>query len=267
MKKAVLNTVKLSSPKMGSPKTSSSKVDLPELKSYSPDDVFFCPEESQFYSQCLEKMVLNRCEPSEQVIEFGTGDGTPVISGLLKTRFAGTIHGYELSAAACEVAQNRIEQYQLDGKYKVHNQCFFEGYDLIAANYLIANPPYIPAPDDCIYMPALHGGVDGATITNNLLSVGCRTVLLMVSAYSNPVETIQHAIDEGYSVIDFMVTPLQFGYYSSEPKVRDWITKLRKENKAFYSSNIYFLAGVLFQQKSAGKTDLSAELIKVITAL
>jgi methylase of polypeptide subunit release factors len=262
MKKAVLNTVK-----SGSLKASSSIVGLPKLTSYSPDDVFFCPEESQFYSQCLEKMVFNRCEPFEQVIEFGTGDGTPVINGLLKTRFTGTIHGYELSATACEVAKNRIKQYQLDGKYEVHNHCFFEGYKSISANYLIANPPYIPAPDDRIYMPALHGGVDGATITNKLLSIGCETVLLMISAYSNPVETIQHAIDEGYSVIDFMITPLQFGYYSSEPKVRDWITKLRDENKAFYSANIYFLAGVLFQKISAGKTDLSAELIKVFKAL
>lgn len=262
MKKAVMNKVKPSSFKATSARTG-----LSEPQSYSPDDVFFCPEESQFYSQCLEKMVLNRCEPLEQVIEFGTGDGTPVISGLLKTKFAGTIHGYELSPTACEVAQNRIKQYQLDGKYEVRNQCFFEGYNSIGADYLVANPPYIPAPDDRIYMPALHGGVDGATITNKLLSVGCRTLLLMVSAYSNPVETIQHAIDEGYSVIDFMVTPLQFGYYSSEPKVRAWITKLRNENKAFYSANIYFLAGVLFQKKSADKVDLSAELIKVFTVL
>lgn len=262
MKKAMLDTVKPSLVKVNS-----SRISSPELKSYSPDDVFFCPEESQFYSQCLEKMVFTGCEPFEQVIEFGTGDGAPVISGLLKTRFAGTIHGYELSASASEVARNRVKQYQLTDKYKVYNHCFFEGYESISANYLVANPPYIPAPDDRIYMPALHGGVDGATITNKLLSVGCKTVLLMISAYSNPVETIQHAIAEGYIVTDFMITPLQFGYYSSEPKVRDWISKLRDENKAFYSANIYFLAGVLFQKKSASKTDLSAELIKVFTVL
>lgn len=262
MKKALLNKVKPSSFTAISP-----RIGLSEPSSYSPDDVFFCPEESQFYSQCLEKMVLNRCEPFEKVIEFGTGDGTPVISGLLKTKFDGTIHGYELSAAACQVAQNRVRQYQLEKKYEIHNHCFFEGYNSIGADYLIANPPYIPAPDARIYMPALHGGIDGATITNRLLSVGCNTVLLMISAYSNPVETIQHAIAEGYSVIDFMITPLQFGYYSSEPKVRDWITKLRNENKAFYSANVYFLAGVLFQKKSADEVDLSAELIKVFTVL
>ncbi|MBW4550682.1 MAG: SAM-dependent methyltransferase [Aphanocapsa sp. GSE-SYN-MK-11-07L] len=235
------------------------------LKSYSPQDLFSCPEESQFYSQCLEKMVFNG--GYDRVIEFGAGDGSPIISSLLKTRFSGVIHGYELNATACEVARNRIDDCQLAGQYKIHNQCFFAGYSEIAANCLIANPPYIPAPDNRIYLPALHGGIDGATLTNRLLALGCETAMLMISAYSNPVATIQRAVDQGYSVTNFMITPLQFGYYSSEPKVRDWITQLRQQNKAFYSANIYFLAGVLFQRKSSSLTDLSSELIKVITVL
>lgn len=240
---------------------------LNHLKSYSPEQVFFCPEESHFYSQCLEKMVLNRCPASEQVIEFGAGDGSPVINGLLKTRFDSVIHGYELSAAACESARSRIQQYQLGQKYVIHNHCFFEGLERTPANYLIANPPYIPAPDNQICMPALHGGIDGATITKRLLSVNCQNVLLMISAYSNPVETIEYAIDQGYKVSDFMVSPLQFGYYSSEPKVRHWIAQLRQHKKAFYSSNIYFLAGVLFQRQPYSGSDLSHELLKVMTVL
>ena len=35
----------------------------------------------------------------------------------------------------------------------------------IPASCLIANPPYIPAPDNNILMPALHGGEDGANLT------------------------------------------------------------------------------------------------------
>lgn len=237
------------------------------VKAYSPHDVFFCPEESQFYAQCIEKMVFNSCTVPKNVIEFGAGDGSPVISSLLKTKFQGSIHGYELGAAACEVARSRIKQCQLTDRYTVHNQCFFEGTKSKFADHLIANPPYLPAPDDRICMPALHGGTDGATITNRLLSVGCDNVMLMISAYSNPVETIRHALAEGYWVADFMVTPLRFGYYSSEPKVKSWIAELRKQKKAFYSKNIYFLAGVLFQKQPLAEADLSTEFLKVITAL
>lgn len=240
--------------------------DMTSIQSYSPNEVFFCPEESQFYSQCLERMVLNRCTKSDVVIEFGSGDGSPVISSLLRTPFQGKIQGYELNSTACKLAQSRIDRYRLSDKYAVRNQCFFEGWQQSGANYLIANPPYLPAPDNDIYMPALHGGADGAAITKQLFTVGCDRVLSLISAYSNPVETIEYAIDCGYRAIDFTISPLEFGYYSSESKVRDTISALKSDRKAFYSTNIYLLAGVLFEKQGRGSQDLSAELLQVMTA-
>jgi methylase of polypeptide subunit release factors len=212
-------------------------------------------------------MVLNRCTSSDLVIEFGSGDGSPVIHGLLRTTFKGTIHGYELNPKACQLAQSRIRQYRLSDRYVVRNQCFFEGWKQSRANYLIANPPYLPAPDNNIYMPSLHGGADGAAITQRLFSVGCERVLTLISAYSNPVETIEYAFAQGYQVVDFAIAPLKFGYYSSESKVKDTITALRRDRKAFYSQNIYLLAGVLFKKHHQGDANLSAELLQVMTAL
>lgn len=236
------------------------------VKSYSPNDVFFCPEESQFYSQCLEKMVINHCTSADTIVEFGAGDGSPVINCLLKTKFEGSIHGYELNSASCNLAQSRIQQYQLRKQYKIHNQCFFNHLPT-DVDYLIANPPYLPAPDNDLYMPSLHGGSDGAAISKQLLTLNCKNVLLMISAYSNPIETVEHAIAEGYQLVDFMISPLKFGYYSCEPKVKQAIAELRKNRKAFYSQNVYFLSGALFKQKSASDVDLSAEFLKVMTAL
>jgi hypothetical protein len=233
---------------------------------FSSSEIFSCPEESFFYAQCLERMLFNQCLRNELVVEFGSGDGIPVINSLLKSGFSGVVHGFELSSFACDVACSRIKKLGIDNQYIIHNQSFFEGIQALAANYLIANPPYIPAPDAQIMMPDLYGGRDGAEITKQLLSVGCQTALLMVSAYSNPIGTINHALAEGYKVVDFMVAPLQFGRYSSEPKVQHWIHELRQEQKAFYSESSYFLAGVLFN-KSSSAIDLSDELIKVMTVL
>jgi hypothetical protein len=115
-------------------------------------------------------------------------------------------------------------------------------------------------------MPALHGGVDGATITKRLFSVGCDRVFSLISAYSNPVETIEYAITQGYRVIDFTIAPLKFGYYSSESKVKKTIAALKSDRKAFYSPNIYLLAGVLFDRQPTSDPDLSAELLQVMTA-
>ena len=229
-------------------------------------DIFFCPEESKFYSQCLETMVLNQCRNFESLIEFGSGDGSPVINSLLRTRFDGLIHGFEINSSAWKVANSTIEEYNLGDKYVIYNQSFFDS-SRPQAEYLISNPPYLPAPDNDIYMPPLHGGIDGSTLTKKLLSLDYDNVLLMISSFSDPEGTINCAIERGYSVSDFVVVPLPFGYYSSEPKVKNAIIELRKNNKAFYSDKIYFLSGVLFKKQQNSSKDLSTELVEVMTAL
>ncbi|MBD2691148.1 SAM-dependent methyltransferase [Anabaena catenula] len=232
-----------------------------------PKKIFVCPEESLFYSQCLERMVLNGCDDFSSIVEFGAGDGSPVINSLLKSQFNGLINGYELNSHACEIANLRIESYNLRHQYIVHNSCFFNRNWQPQANCLIANPPYLPAISDDLYMPSLHGGTDGSSITKRLLSMNCPSAMLMISAYSDPVGTIEYAIAQGYQVDDFITSPMNFGYYSSEPKVKQRIAELRKYRKAFYSSNIYILAGILFKKRHKLKADLSKELIKTMTAL
>lgn len=227
-------------------------------------EIFFCPEESQFYSQCLERMVFDGYQDFTTVIEFGAGDGSPVINGLLRSQFSGFINGYELNETACNMAKIKIERHHLGQQYIIHNSDFFNSS---RADYLIANPPYVPAVDSDIYLPALHGGIDGAGITKELLSRKFSHAMLMISSYSDPVGTIEHAIAQGYQVADFIASPMSFGYYSSEPKVKQRIAELRLEGKAFCSHLIYFLVGVLFKQDNNNKLDLSKELIKVMTAL
>jgi len=65
----------------------------------------------------------------------------------------------------------------------VHNSCFFEGARTLACGTLVANPPYIPAPDDDILMPALHGGSDGANLTR--VRTVLRTIFLAQGTYLN----------------------------------------------------------------------------------
>ncbi|AFZ01761.1 hypothetical protein [Calothrix sp. PCC 6303] len=245
----------------------SKKIVKTDLAGYVPQEIFFCPEESQFYSQCIERMVLNVCEDFTSIVEFGAGDGSPVINTLLKCQFNGLINGYELNSQACELAQYRIERYNLSHKYVVHNSCFFNKDWQSEENYLISNPPYLPAINNDLYIPALHGGIDGSSITKQLLSLDCQSAMLMISAYSDPVGTIEYAITQGYHVEDFIASPMSFGYYSSQPKVKQRMIELREHRKAFYSQNMYILAGVLFKKQHNLKVDISAELIKIMTAL
>ncbi|HCF26215.1 MAG TPA: SAM-dependent methyltransferase, partial [Cyanobacteria bacterium UBA11049] len=130
-----------------------------------------------------------------------------------------------------------------------------------------SNPPYLPALDNKLYQPLLHGGTEGITVTKKLLSLDYPNVLTLVSSYSDPVGLINYALAIGYSVANFIVSPMSFGYYSSEPKVQDRIQELRRSNRAFYSDNIYLLAGVLFTKNPVVSGGLSSELVKLITSL
>jgi hypothetical protein len=47
-------------------------------------DIFVCPEESNFYSNCLENLVIRNCQNEESVVEFGSGDGSPGYQFIIK---------------------------------------------------------------------------------------------------------------------------------------------------------------------------------------
>lgn len=237
-----------------------------QISSKSLKNVFFCPEESDFYSYCLKTLVLNNSAPSESIVEFGSGDGSPVIKALLGTSFNGVVHGFELNGLAYEAAKSKIKEQGLSFKYIIHNSSFFDSSRPIS-QYLISNPPYLPAWDNKLYQPLLYGGIDGITLTKQLLNLDYENVLVMVSSYSNPVGLIDYARTKSYCISNFIISPLKFGYYSSEPKVSNRIGELRSIDKAFYSKNIYLLAGVLFTKQHKSQMDLGTEFTQIITSL
>lgn len=232
--------------------------------------VFVCAEESDFYSLAIERLLLGEHRP-RRVIEFGSGDGKPVLDCLERIgRFDGVIYGYELVEAAAKLAQGRAKDLGVQDTYQVRHSCFYKGAEIAKADCLIANPPYIPSPDDDILMPSLRGGIDGSGITKHLLTLGYERCLLVVSAYSDPIGTLEHAREHGYTVADYTATPMPFGTYSSEPKVRQWIRHLEKQGKAYCSPDSYILTCILFERRERQRdgqewTPLEQQLIKVFT--
>lgn len=88
-------------------------------------------------------------------MEFGAGDGSPVISALLKSTKAPPQmpdnQAYEISPSAAHLATTRAASVGLGDVYRVHNSCFWTGAVKEGRpedKCLIANPPYIPAPGE-----------------------------------------------------------------------------------------------------------------------
>lgn len=53
-------------------------------------------------------------------------------------------------------------------------------------------------------------------------------------------------------------------------QVRSWITKMKREGKAFFTSRTYLLAGVLLEKPTSGPEksgDLTEELLSIMTSL
>ena len=102
-----------------------SAVECASARRHTPLQIFVCDEESHFYSQVLEKLLLRNCRDTcARIIEFGAGDGTPVINALLRGASAGCnfgdsmVHGYELNPRAAAVASRNAAQMGVAHQYK-----------------------------------------------------------------------------------------------------------------------------------------------------
>jgi hypothetical protein len=231
-------------------------------------DVFLCPEESSFYAHCLCNLLAGHCRNETLIHEFGSGEGLPMVDALRHSNFRGVVHGYEIQHTSCKLANKRIEEYQVHPHYIVHHEDFFDAIDKPNAGTLVTNPPYLPACDpDVLYLKCLYGGADGSMISRRLLSLGYATVMLMLSSFSDPAGLLHFAGDQGYSVVDFVIQPLIFGRYSSQPEVKSRIMELYRDGNAFFSEHYYLLAGVVFQKRNKVDEELSSDLMALMRSI
>jgi hypothetical protein len=230
---------------------------------------FVCSEESENYAQSLQNLLLNGLHANAAhptIIEFGSGTGEPVIAALLNSGFTGIIHGYEVNSGAAHIARQLVSGLGLSRQYIIHTGSFFDASDIPQADYLIANPPYIPAdnPADLI-LPGLCGGPNGNSVAERILDAGYPNVCLEVSSYSNPSALIQHAQTLGYSLTRYSVTDLPLGIYSGQPVVMNRIRQMQSEGRAFLVGDHYSVGSAFFTKRPDGDPDLSFEFYLTLT--
>jgi hypothetical protein len=100
----------------------------------------------------------HRPDCPKTLVEFGAGNGSPIISALLKVPPVPgrAIHSYEISPASAHLASASAAKVGLGDTYVVHNSCFWEGLKQTPCDCIISNPPYLPAPGE---MRLPNGGV------------------------------------------------------------------------------------------------------------
>ncbi|HEY7816013.1 MAG TPA: hypothetical protein VIC62_22400, partial [Nakamurella sp.] len=162
-------------------------------------------------------------------------------------------------------ARRNIAARGVADRYDVELGDFFDQSDSTggsAASTVVANPPYIPAPDRDILMPELWGGPTGNAPMLQLLKAGYDTVVAAVASYSDAAATVATAEDLGYRVANFLATGLDFGPYSLEPKVLAQIRRLCAERRGWADDDGYVVAVVLFTRNPAIPGNRAPQLLR-----
>jgi methylase of polypeptide subunit release factors len=202
----------------------------------------------------------------EGVVELGTGDATAiadVVTALPQLR----VHSYDISAASVVQARDNIAARGVADRYTVELGDFFDQADAVGGpqvTTVISNPPYIPAPDNDILMPELWGGVHGNDLLLQLLKSGYDNVIAAVASYSDPEATVRTAEDNGYRVANFLAVALDFGPYSSEPKVRDHIRRLCADGRGWADEDGYMVAVALFTRTDGVPGNRADQLLRAL---
>jgi methylase of polypeptide subunit release factors len=203
---------------------------------------------------------------AEGVVELGSGDAT-AIADVVATLPGLRVAGHDISEPSVARARENISARGVDDRYTVELGDFFDQADSMGGRQVatvIANPPYIPAPDPDILMPELWGGVHGNDLVLRLLKAGYENVITAVASYSDPATTVGTAGDLGYRVANFLAMALDFGPYSSEPKVQAHIRRLCDEGRAWATDDGYMVAVALFTRNPDIPGDRADQLLKAL---
>jgi methylase of polypeptide subunit release factors len=200
------------------------------------------------------------------VVELGTGDAT-AISDVVRSLPDLRVRSFDISAPSVATARANIAARGVADRYTVELGDFFDQADSAGGPQIatvISNPPYIPAPDRHILMPELWGGVHGNDLVLQLLKAGYDNVITAVASYSDPEETVRTAGDLGYRVANFLAMGLDYGRYSSEPKVREHVRRLCDDGHGWAGDDGYMVAVALFTRNPDITGDRADQLLRAL---
>ena len=233
------------------------------------DGFFDCAEESAHFAFGVQLLLTQYAGvvpwQSEGVAELGSGDAR-AIAHVVRALPALRVQGTDISGSSVDRARETIAGIGVEARYTVQLGDFFAWAEEAdqRPTTVIANPPYIPAPDADIMMPELWGGWYGNDLALRLVHAGFDHVLMALPSYSDPAATVAAAQQAGYRTANFLAMGLEFGSYSREPKVREHIARLRDEGRGWAGDDEYVVAVALLTRSPRVTRDRSAELLRAL---
>jgi methylase of polypeptide subunit release factors len=234
------------------------------------DGFFDCAEESAHYAFSVQLLLTQYAAlvpwQSEGVAELGSGDAR-AIARVVRAVPGLRVQGTDISPTSVERARETIAALDVADRYSVELGDFFTWAESPAGrdvSTVIANPPYIPAPDGDIRMPELWGGEYGNDLVLRLLEARFDHLLVALPSYSDPAATLATAAGLGYQVANFLAMGLEFGAYSREPKVRQHIAAITADGHGWAGEDEYVVAVALLTRAPGLRRDRATELLRAL---
>jgi methylase of polypeptide subunit release factors len=234
------------------------------------DRFFDCAEESAHYAFSVQLLLTRYADvvpwQTEPVAELGSGDAR-AIAHVVRAVPGLTVHGTDISPTSVVRARETIERLDVADRYTVELGDFFTWAESPAGRRtatVIANPPYLPAPDGDLLMPELWGGWYGNELALRLLRAGFDSVLVALPSYSDPAGTLAVARGLGYRTANFLAMGLEYGAYSREPKVAEHIARLTMEGRGWAGEDSYVVAVALLTRSPEVLRDRTPELLRAL---
>jgi methylase of polypeptide subunit release factors len=234
------------------------------------DGFFDCAEESAHYAFGVQLLLTQYASvlpwEAEGVAELGSGDAR-AIAHVVRAVPGLRVHGTDVSATSVERARQTIAGLGVGDRYTVDHGDFFTwaaGAGGERVSTVIANPPYIPAPDGDLLMPELWGGWYGNDLALRLVRAGFDHVLVALPSYSDPAATLACAGELGYRTANFLAMGLEYGAYSREPKVREHIARLTAEGRGWAGEDEYVVAVALLTRSPQVTRDRTVQLLRAL---
>ena len=234
------------------------------------DGYFDCAEESAHYAFSVQLLLTQYAGvvpwQAEGVAELGSGDAR-AIAHVVRAVPGLTVHGTDISATSVARARRTIAGLEVADRSSVEHGDFFAWAGTPAGravSTVIANPPYIPAPDGDILMPELWGGRHGNDLALRLLTAGFDHLLIALPSYSDPAATLAAAAEQGYRVVNYLAMGLEYGAYSREPKVAEHIARLTAEGHGWAGEDSYVVAVTLLTRSPLVQRDRSTEVLRAL---
>jgi len=196
--------------------------------------------EGILFRELIHKALMSHPGRVERLIDFGCGSSLTTISAILDLPEASRpvqVRAIDVNDEAIAASKHNVSAVGFEHVYRIEKMdmlsVFKENATDLSADLIVANPPYVPAPDEnqSGFLTPVNGGADGLRFLRPLLQMPLKTgtrVAIVASSLSSPAD-LADLINASFTVISCDSHVVQFGPYLKSEPIHSYVKSMREQ--------------------------------------